>query len=133
MRSAHARIVGGFETRTGVITGSPVFTAREVLEGRTLTPASDVYSLGTTLFCALTGDAAAERRSGEQMSPNSSGSQRLLLRSCPVLTSPDDVCAAIGHAMAQSPADRPATAAELGARSAEPSLYRLSHRSPIAA
>jgi serine/threonine protein kinase len=88
MRSAHARIVGGFETRTGIITGSPVFTAREVLKRRTLTPASDVYSLGTTLFCALTGDAAVERRSGEQMSPNSSGSQRLLLRSCPVLTSP---------------------------------------------
>ena len=36
---SNARIVGGFETRTGVTTGSPVFTAREVLEGRTLTPA----------------------------------------------------------------------------------------------
>ena len=50
-----ARIAGGFQTATGVITGSPAFTAPEVLEGNTPTPASDVYSLGATLFCALTG------------------------------------------------------------------------------
>ena len=62
-----ARIAGGFETATGVITGSPAFTAPEVLEGATPTPASDVYSLGATLFCALTGHAAFERRSGEQV------------------------------------------------------------------
>jgi serine/threonine-protein kinase PknK len=37
-----ARIAGGFETATGVITGSPAFTAREVLEGASPTPASDV-------------------------------------------------------------------------------------------
>ncbi|MGO9507424.1 MAG: protein kinase domain-containing protein [Mycobacterium sp.] len=109
-----ARIVGGFETRTGVITGSPAFTAPEVLEGRTPTPASDVYSLGATLFCALTGHAAVERRSGEQVV-----AQFLRVTTAPVaelsgIDIPDDVCAAIGHAMAQSPADRPATAAELG-------------------
>lgn len=53
-----ARIAGGFETATGVIAGSPAFTAPEVLEGASPTPASDVYSLGATLFCALTGHAA---------------------------------------------------------------------------
>jgi serine/threonine-protein kinase PknK len=37
-----ARIAGGFETATGVITGSPAFTAPEVLEGASPTPASDV-------------------------------------------------------------------------------------------
>ena len=58
-----ARISGGFQTSTGVITGSPAFTAPEVLEGAMPTPASDVYSLGATLFCALTGHAAFERRS----------------------------------------------------------------------
>ena len=62
-----ARIAGGFETATGVITGSPAFTAPEVLEGATPTVASDIYSLGATLFCALTGHAAYERRSGEQV------------------------------------------------------------------
>ena len=53
-----ARIAGGFQTATGVITGSPAFTAPEVLAGATPTPASDVYSLGATLFCMLTGHAA---------------------------------------------------------------------------
>src|SRR5882757_8662884 len=62
-----ARISGGFETGTGVITGSPAFTAPEVLLGQSPSPASDLYSLGATLFCALTGHAAFERRSGEQV------------------------------------------------------------------
>src|ERR1700741_3678431 len=60
-----ARIVGGFETAAGVVTASPAYTAPEVLLGRSPTPASDVYSLGATLFCALTGHAVFERRSGE--------------------------------------------------------------------
>ncbi len=34
----------GFETATGVISGSPAFTAPEVLEGHRRRPASDVYS-----------------------------------------------------------------------------------------
>src|ERR1700738_1733766 len=62
-----ARITGGFQTTTGVITGSPAFTAPEVLEGATPTPQSDVYSLGATLFCAMTWHAAFERRSGEKV------------------------------------------------------------------
>src|SRR5712664_1087319 len=39
-----ARIAGGFETATGIITGSPAFTAPEVLEGATPAVASDIYS-----------------------------------------------------------------------------------------
>jgi len=62
-----ARIAGGFQTKTGVIAGSPAFTAPEVLEGATPMPQSDVYSLGATLFCAMTGHAAFERRSGEKL------------------------------------------------------------------
>ena len=37
-----ARVAGGFATATGVITGSPAFTAPEVFEGTSPTPASDV-------------------------------------------------------------------------------------------
>ncbi|MFE5707085.1 protein kinase [Rhodococcus koreensis] len=109
-----ARIAGGFETTTGVITGSPAFTAPEVLEGRAPTPASDVYSLGATLFCAVTGHAAFERRVGEQVvtqflrttdAPHPDLERRHL---------PADVRSAIEHAMATSPRERPGTAAELG-------------------
>src|ERR1700731_1839352 len=109
-----ARIAGGFQTSTGVITGSPAFTAPEVLEGEAPSARSDVYSLGATLFCALTGHAAFERRSGERVV-----AQFLRITSAPVselqeIDIPADVRTAIGHAMAQSPDARPATAAGLG-------------------
>jgi serine/threonine-protein kinase PknK len=109
-----ARIAGGFETATGVITGSPAFTAPEVLAGASPTPASDVYSLGATLFCALTGHAAFERRTGEQVV-----AQFLRITSQPIPDLrmqglPADVAAIIERAMARDPTNRPATAAEFG-------------------
>jgi serine/threonine-protein kinase PknK len=109
-----ARIAGGFETATGVITGSPAFTAPEVLEGASPTPASDVYSLGATLFCALTGHAAFERRSGEQVVAQF---LRITAQPIPDLRArglPDDVSTVIERAMARAPGDRPATAEEFG-------------------
>src|SRR3984957_9068844 len=109
-----ARIAGGFETATGVITGSPAFTAPEVLEGASPTPASDVYSLGATLFCALTGHAAFERRTGEQVIAQF---LRVTSQPTPDLGNqglPADVAAIIERAMARDPADRPATAPEFG-------------------
>jgi ATP/maltotriose-dependent transcriptional regulator MalT/serine/threonine protein kinase len=109
-----ARIAGGFQTATGVITGSPAFTAPEVLEGSTPTPASDVYSLGATLFCALTGHAAFERRSGEQVV-----AQFIRITSQPVPDLreqgfPAEVAAVIERAMARDPAARPDSMAALG-------------------
>jgi serine/threonine-protein kinase PknK len=109
-----ARIAGGFQTSTGVITGSPAFTAPEVLEGTTPTPQSDIYSLGATLFCTITGHAAFERRSGERVV-----AQFLRITSQPIPDLrekglPDDVAAAIEHAMSRDPIDRPATALEFG-------------------
>ena len=109
-----ARIAGGFATATGVITGSPAYTAPEVLEGTSPTPASDVYSLGATLFCALTGHAAFERRSGEQVIAQF---LRVTSQPTPDLRTqglPADVAAVIERAMSRDPADRPATAAAFG-------------------
>ena len=77
-----ARISGGFQTSTGMITGSPAFTAPEILEGETPTPASDVYSLGATLFCALTGHAAFERRAGRRWWLSSCGSRHNRFPTC---------------------------------------------------
>src|SRR5271167_3601136 len=109
-----ARIAGGFQTSTGVITGSPAFTAPEVLEGAAPSARSDVYSLGATLFCALTGHAAFERRSGERVV-----AQFLRITSQPIPDlreqgMPDDVAAVIERAMARDPSDRPASAADIG-------------------
>ena len=109
-----ARIAGGFQTATGVIIGSPAFTAPEVLAGASPTPASDVYSLGATLFCMLTGHAAFERRSGEQVV-----AQFLRITSQPIPDLreqglPAEVAAVIERAMAQDPSARPASAAAFG-------------------
>ncbi|HUE34539.1 MAG TPA: protein kinase [Mycobacterium sp.] len=109
-----ARIAGGFETATGVITGSPAFTAPEVLDGKTPTPASDVYSLGATLFCALTGHAAFERRTGEKVVAQF---LRITAQPIPDLREqglPADVAAVIERAMARDPTARPASAAAFG-------------------
>jgi serine/threonine-protein kinase PknK len=102
-----AHITGGFKTATGTFTGSPAFTAPEVLSGDAPSEASDVYGLGSTLFCALTGHAAFERRSGEQVV-----AQFLRIATEPT---PDlrengisgDVAAVIEKAMSRDPRDRP--------------------------
>jgi serine/threonine-protein kinase PknK len=109
-----ARIAGGFETTAGSITGSPAFTAPEVLEGRAPSVPSDVYSLGSTMFCALTGHAAFERLSGEQVIAQF---LRITTQPVPDLREsgiPDDVCAAVEHAMARAVEKRPAGAADFG-------------------
>jgi predicted ATPase len=102
-----AHITGGFKTATGVFTGSPAFTAPEILSGDPPSHASDVYGLGATLFAALTGHAAFERRSGEQVIAQF---LRIASESAPDLRErgvPDDVAAIVDMAMARDPHDRP--------------------------
>jgi serine/threonine-protein kinase PknK len=109
-----ARIIGGFQTGTGLITGSPAYTAPEVLGGAAPTSASDVYSLGATLFSAMTGHAAFERHSGEQVIAQF---VRITSQPIPDLRErglPPDVAAIVEHAMARGPADRPTSAAAFG-------------------
>ncbi|RZL73210.1 MAG: protein kinase, partial [Rhodococcus sp. (in: high G+C Gram-positive bacteria)] len=105
-----AHISGSFETGTGTVAGSPAFTAPEVLRGDPPSPASDVYSLGATLFSALTGHAAFERRSGEQVVAQF---LRITTQPVPDLRDhgiDDDVSAAIERAMAAEPQGRPSPA-----------------------
>ncbi|MFC0449913.1 protein kinase domain-containing protein [Rhodococcus jostii] len=109
-----AHMAGAFETTAGTITGSPAFTAPEVLAGQSPSPASDIYGLGATLFCALTGHAPFERRSGERVVAQF---LRITTEPLPDLREqdvPDDVSAAIESAMARDPNDRPPTAAAFG-------------------
>ncbi|MGV0806562.1 protein kinase domain-containing protein [Mycolicibacterium setense] len=109
-----ARVEGGFRTTTGVVTGSPAFTAPEVLHDGSSSVASDIYGLAATLFCTLTGHAAFERRSGEGMVAQF---LRITAEPIPDLRAqgmPDDLCAVIESAMARNPAQRPASAAGFG-------------------
>ncbi|AWK76273.1 hypothetical protein CBI38_32945 (plasmid) [Rhodococcus oxybenzonivorans] len=109
-----AHVAGGFGTGAGTIIASPAFTAPEVLRGKPATVASDVYSLGATLFFAITGHAAFERVSGEDVVAQF---DRITEHPVPDLRKngiPGDVAAAIEHAMAADPADRALTAAAFG-------------------
>ena len=105
-----AHISGAFKTAAGTFTGSPAFTAPEVLSGDPPSQSSDVYGLGATLFAALTGHAAFERRSGEQMVAQF---LRIASESAPDLREtgiPDDISALVERAMSRDPNDRPSTA-----------------------
>jgi serine/threonine-protein kinase PknK len=109
-----ARIIGGFETAEGAVTGSPAYTAPEVMLGEPPGVTSDVYSLASTLFCAGTGHAVFERRQGEQMVAQF---LRITNHPLPNLRDsglPADVCAVIEQAMSRNAQDRPATAEAFG-------------------
>ncbi|MFF0818456.1 protein kinase [Rhodococcus sp. NPDC003318] len=108
-----AHFAGGFETATGRVTGSPAFIAPEIVAGDAPSPAADVYGLGATLFAAITGHAAFERRSGETVV-----AQFLRITSEPTpdpreFGVPGDVGGILEAAMSGDAAVRP-TAAELG-------------------
>lgn len=106
-----AHVGVGFQTSEGTLAGSPAFTAPEVLQGGTPTPAADVYGLGATLFCALTGHAAFERRSGENLATQFG---RITTQPVPDLREDgiaDDVAAVVEKAMSREPDQRPSVAA----------------------
>jgi non-specific serine/threonine protein kinase len=102
-----AHISGGFKTAAGTFIGSPAFTAPEILSGDPPSQASDIYGLGATLFCALTGHAAYERRSGEQVVAQF---LRIATEPVPDLREsgmPGDVCDVVAKTMSRDAHDRP--------------------------
>lgn len=108
-----SHVSGGFQTATGTVAGSPAFTAPEVLGGDKPSAASDVYGLGATLFCALTGHAAFERLSGEQVVAQF---LRVTTQPIPDLRESgvdDDISELVERTMSRDPEQRP-TAAALG-------------------
>jgi serine/threonine protein kinase/N-acetylneuraminic acid mutarotase len=109
-----AHIEGGFETAVGFFSGTIDYTAPEVMTGNPATVAADIYSLGATIFALIAGNAAHERKSGEDLI-----AQYLRISSTRVPDLrpdgiPDAVCSAIEHAMSLEPGERPASAAEFG-------------------
>jgi serine/threonine-protein kinase len=51
-----AKIADDSRTRTGSVMGSPLYMSPEQLKGQTVTGASDIYSLGITLYKLVTGE-----------------------------------------------------------------------------
>ncbi|MBY8863621.1 protein kinase [Nocardia sp. CA2R105] len=99
-----------------LVHGTLSFTAPEVLRGATATGAADIYGLGATMFCLLTGHAPFGRRDGEPLEVQLA---RIADGELPDLREhgvPGAVCAAVELAMARVPADRPASVVEFGER-----------------
>jgi serine/threonine-protein kinase PknK len=109
-----ARIQGGVETRTGVVTASVVHAPPEVLQGSRPSVQSDVYSLASTLYSLVAGSPAFQRETDESLVPMYA---RIAMESPPDLRGrgvPDPLCRALEHAMAKDPGHRPASAADFG-------------------
>lgn len=126
---AHVR--GGFQTIAGFYSGTPAFTAPEVMAGADPGPSADVYGLGATLFVALTGHAAFERRCGEDVV-----AQFVRFTSGPVPdlsdhAIPAELAAIISAAMAHDPAARP-SAGELGEQLRQLQLHQHPGLGPAA-
>ncbi len=108
-----ARTIDGFETETGVLAGSPAFIAPEILSGERPSAASDVYGLAASLFAALTGHAAFERRAGEGVMAQFVRIAREPLPDLREHGIPEEAAAVVDRAMARNPTDRP-SALEFG-------------------
>jgi len=109
-----ARVAGGYQTETGVFSGTIAYTAPEVLSGNPPTVAADLYSLGATIYALIAGTAAHEHHSGEELIAHY---LRITSQEVPDLRPrgiPDDVCTAIERAMSLDPAKRPVSAADFG-------------------
>lgn len=99
-------------TVTGAILGSPAHMSPEQVDGRALDARTDIFSLGTLFFQAVTGrlpftsDTAAGllKAIAEARVPD-------IRTLCPCF--PDDLAGILGRMMARDPADRYQTAAEV--------------------
>jgi serine/threonine protein kinase len=94
-------------TATGTMAGSPAHIAPELIMGQKPTPASDVYSMASTLFALITGQAPFVREGDTSLLPLI---QRITHEPAPHLGQwgvPPPIADIIAAAMAKNPAARP--------------------------
>jgi serine/threonine protein kinase len=101
-------------TRTGTAVGTADYMAPEQARGGDVDGRADVYSLGCVLFRALTGEVVFDRDSDlDKLWAHVHEPPPDLLDVRPEL--PAGLGAAVAHALAKEPTDRPSTATELAA------------------
>ena len=93
-------------TQTGMVMGSPGFTAPERIQGNPATPASDLWSLGATLYAAVEGHGPFDRAGGAITTMSA------IINSDPPSAPPAaGLGAVIDALLRRNPADRPDAAA----------------------
>jgi serine/threonine-protein kinase PknK len=109
-----ARVQGGVETRTGVVTASIMHAPPEILTGQRPSVAADVYSLGSTIYTLIAGAPAFFRETDESLIPTYT---RISMEAPPDLRArgvPDPVARVLETALAKDPSYRYQTAADFG-------------------
>jgi hypothetical protein len=91
-------------TQTGMVMGSPGFTAPERIRGENATPASDLWSLGATLFAAVEGYGPYERRGGAITTMSA-----IINEDAPAAATAGALGPVIAALLRRDPADRPDT------------------------
>lgn len=98
-------------TLPGTPLGTPRYMAPEQYEGRDLTPAADVYSLGVILYEMLTGMAPFTGATVVEIAQKHANDPPRPPREI-VAAIPEDVERVVSHALEKQPEARPANAAE---------------------
>jgi Protein kinase domain len=98
-------------TQSGMVMGSPGFTAPERIRGEDATPASDLWSLGATLYAAVEGHGPYERHGGGAVTIMSA----IINEDAPTSPKAGALAPVIAALLRREPADRPdaATAARM--------------------
>jgi serine/threonine protein kinase len=107
-------------TQEGMVFGTPEFMSPEQAQGRTLTPASDIYSLAVILYELLTGKLPFDARTPiEFLSLHVTAEPIPLGKRTPGQTFPPGLEEVLAKALSKKPEARQASAAEL-AKQLEP-------------
>lgn len=93
-------------TQTGMVMGSPGFLAPERVRGGVATPASDLWSLGATLYAAVEGQGPYDRRGGAMTTMAA-----VVMEDPPPPRAAGPLAGVIGALLARDPAARPTAAA----------------------
>ncbi len=89
-------------TQTGMVMGSPGFTAPERIRGEDASPASDLWSLGATLFAAVEGHGPFEKRGGAITTMSA-----IINEDAPLAPTAGALGPAIAALLRREPSDRP--------------------------
>ncbi len=103
-------------TQEGMVFGTPEFMSPEQAQGKTLTPASDIYSLAVILYETLTGKLPFEAKTPmEYIQLHVTSEPIPLAERAPSKVFPPGLWEVIAKALAKSPEDRYASAGEFAA------------------
>lgn len=105
-------------TQTGMVMGSPGFTAPERIRGSDATPASDLWSLGATIFAAVEGRGPYENRGGAITTMSA-----IINEDAPVAPHAGPLASVIAALLRRNPSARPA--ASMAARMFAQALLQM--------